>query len=89
MFVKWIYLIASMILTIFFLGLAWYGDTLLPLIAVFVIGWDTYRTLKQPFVIAHPRTNRTRGVTSQVPLQRRREKVNLFTDFISEEEMKI
>jgi len=97
MFAKWIYLIASIILTIFFLGLAWLGDTLLPLIAVplpcfliFVIGWDTYRTLKPiPYVVSHPRTNRTRGARSQSPLQRRREEVNLFTDFISEEEMKI
>ena len=90
MFAKWIYLIASIILTIFFLGLAWLGGTLLPLIAVFVIGWDTYRTLKPiPYVVSHPRTNRTRGARSQSPLQRRREEVNLFTDFISEEEMKI
>lgn len=86
MFVKWIYLIASMILTIFFLGLAWLGGTLLPLIAVFVIGWDTYRTLKPiPFVEVDVRHREHR----QQPLQRRRGEVNLFTDFISEEEMKI
>jgi len=85
MFAKWIYLIASIILTIFFLGLAWVGDTLLPLIAVCVIGWDTYRTLKPiPFVVSQ-RSN-LYCQCHPIDMKFTEEEVNLFTDFIREED---
>lgn len=89
MFAKWIYLIASMILTIFFFALSWYGESLLPLIPICVIVWDIVRSLKLqqiPYQQRQPRSLQP----WQIPTQRRREEeVNLFTDFISEEEMKI
>jgi len=92
MFVKWIYLISSIILTIFFLCLSWWEDTLLPLIPISLIVWDTYRALKPiPFVVDTDINGMYPSMiqTQQQPLQHRREEVNLFTDFISKEEFKV
>jgi hypothetical protein len=87
-----------MILTIFFFALSWYGESLVFLIPICVMGfqqlvivWDIVRSLKLQQIPYQQRQRQPRSLQPwQIPTQRRREEeVNLFTDFIKEEEMKI